>query len=93
MVVQRERLYEQDGAAGFEVLPRVPGGASRVAHVVQAVEEADEVVAAGVLRGRRDLEAGPPGHPGLGGPLACGLIEGRWKSKPQNRGAWGRLRP
>ena len=44
-VVERHRLDEQHGAAGREVLTRVPGDAHRVAHVVQAVEEADEVVA------------------------------------------------
>src|SRR5579859_3490341 len=32
------------------------GGADRVAHVVQAVEEADQVVAAGVAGGGGDLE-------------------------------------
>jgi hypothetical protein len=48
-------------------------GADRVTHVMQAVEEAHQVVVA-VERGRRGgLEADPVGKAGVGSPLARGL--------------------
>ena len=58
-----------DRAAGQEVLPGVSGGADRIAHVVEAIEEADQVELPGVTRRSRDLELGPIAHPGLAGPL------------------------
>ena len=52
-VVEGERLDEQDRAVLGEVLAGVAGDADRVAHVVQAVEEADQVEGAGVALGSR----------------------------------------
>ena len=57
--VAGERLDEQPGAVRPSVA-HVRGGADRVAHVVQAVEERDEVVALpGNSFAARDLEASP----------------------------------
>src|SRR5205823_3245083 len=43
--VAGQRLDDQPGAVRVERLPDVPGRADRVAHVVQAVEGGDEVIA------------------------------------------------
>ena len=51
-----ERLDDHPGAVGGQRLAHVRGGADRVAHVVQAVEEGDQVVAAA----RVVLGARPP---------------------------------
>jgi len=61
--VARARLDDHPGAVGPQRLPDVRGRALRIAHVVQAVEERDEVVvlAREVLR-RRDDEADAVGH-------------------------------
>ena len=59
--------------SGREVVADVRAGAGRVAHVVQAVEEAHQVVRPGERRRRRDLEAHPVGQPGVGGALAGGV--------------------
>jgi len=91
VVVQREWLDEQHRAAGFEMLPRVPCGADRIAHVVQAVEEADEVEAAGVLVGGHGLEHDPVGYAGLLGPLARGGDRRLVEVEPPEPGAGERL--
>ena len=57
--------------SGLSACADVPGRGERVAHVVQAVEGGDQVVAgAGEGRGRGDLEAHPVGDAGVAGPLA-----------------------
>ena len=69
--VAGERLDDHPRAVGGERLAHVPGRADRIAHVVQAVEGRDEVVArrreAG---GRRDLEAHAVGDARRRGALA-----------------------
>ena len=54
--VDREWLDEKHGASGRETLAGIARRTDRIAHVVQAVEEADEVVLARVRRRGRDLE-------------------------------------
>ena len=82
-VVERHRLDEQHGAAGREVLTRVPGDADRVAHVVEAVEEADEVVRARVLLRAGDPELGVARRRPPPSPAASRVsIDGAWKSNP-----------
>src|SRR5436190_8974230 len=61
-VVERERLDEQHRVSRLEVLARVPRDPDRVTHVVQAVEEADEVVRTVVLFRARDRELGAIRH-------------------------------
>ncbi len=68
-VVERERFDEQHGAARCEVLAGVAGDPDGVAHVVQAVEEADQVERAVVALGVGDLERRAVGDTRLLGPL------------------------
>ena len=64
--VARVRLDDHPRPIRRERRANVPGCADRVAHVVQAVEHRDEVVAlAAVPGGGRDLEADPVAHSGL----------------------------
>ena len=53
---------------GSQRLAHVAGRADRVAHVVQAVEQAHEVVGAGEVVGPGDLERDPVAHARLGRP-------------------------
>ena len=72
-----ERLDDHPGAVGRERLVDVRGRADRVAHVVQAIEYAHEVVvAAGIVLRRGDREARAPLDPGLLGELARALDRG-----------------
>ena len=69
--VAGERLDEEPGAVRCERLADVARGADRVAHVVQAIEARDQVVAgAGKRLGRGDLEADAIGDAGVARPLA-----------------------
>ena len=81
--VDGERLDEHDRAAGPQVLAGVPGGADRVAHVVQAVEEADQVEFARRTRSRwrpgSRRARSPPPRAARSRHVA---IEGAWKSNP-----------
>ena len=58
-VVEGEGLDEQHRAVGLEVFAGVAGDADRITHVVETVEEADEVEGSLVALGVRDLESGP----------------------------------
>ena len=53
-----EGLDQQHRAAGRQRLGRMPGGSHRIAQVVQGVEEADEVIAPGVIVGLGQTEVG-----------------------------------
>jgi hypothetical protein len=74
--VAGQRLDDQPGAVGVERLPDVPGGADRVAHVVQAVEGRDEVVAVpGERLGGRGLEAGAAADAAVAATRGITVIE------------------
>ena len=68
-----ERLDDHQRAAGRELSAGVSACAGTIAHVMQAVEEAHQVIGAAEGGGRRDLEAYALGQPGIGGTLAGGL--------------------
>ena len=71
--VTGHRLHQQQRAVRRQGLADAPGRPDRVAHVVQAVEHAHQVVAgAGELLGGRGPEPGPLGHARLGRRLARG---------------------
>ena len=71
--VAGHRLDQQQRAVRRQGLADVPGRPDRVAHVVQAVEHAHQVVAGtGEVLGGRDLEPGPLGHARLRRRLARG---------------------
>ena len=91
-VVQGERLHQQHGPAGSQVLPSVPGGAHRVAHVVQAVEEADQVVLPGVAGRVATSNRVRPTTPASAARRRAVSTDGAWKSNPQNTPS-GRRRP
>ena len=77
--VAGERLDDHPGAVGRERLAHVPRGADRVAHVVQAVEERDEVVAVpGIVLGRGQLERDAVGDARGLGRLRARSIDGSW---------------
>ena len=65
MVVQRERLDEQHHAVVGEMFACMTGCRHRIAHVMQAIEEADQVVGAVVLGRLGDLERRAIGEPGI----------------------------
>ena len=83
--VQGERLDQQHRPGRCQVLPSVPGGAHRVAHVVQAVEEADQVEQPGVAGRGRHLKPGPPAHPRLDRPPAGRLDRQGVEVEPTER--------
>ena len=64
--------------SGVERLAHMRGRADRIAHVVQAVEEGDEVVGAGKVLGRRHLEAGVAGTPASFAASRARSIDGAW---------------
>ena len=76
-IVAGERFHQKHRTVVFQGLPGVLGGPNRITHVVQAIEEADQIkVPLGVpVRGRGD-EADAIADPGVGGALARGLD--RW---------------
>jgi cobalamin biosynthesis protein CbiD len=56
--VKRERLHQEHGALRVEMLACIARDTDRVAHVVEAIEEADQVECAVVTLRRRHLERG-----------------------------------
>jgi hypothetical protein len=79
-------LYNHPGATRFQALSYVCCGPSRVAHVVQAVEERHEVVLfnAGVFLGGGNPERTPVLNSGFFGDLRAAAMEGsglRWRAR------------
>ena len=85
LVVECEWLHQQHGPARLEMLAGVAGDADRVAHIVQAVEEADQVKTAVIALRVGDLEGGAIDDARLVGPGRAVSMDGAWKSKPQMR--------
>ena len=56
--IECHRLHQEHGSPGLQVFTRVARNAHRVTHVVETVEEADEVVGSRVLLRVRDREVG-----------------------------------
>ena len=77
VVVEGEGLDEDWNARGSAWGWPADRDAHRIAHVVQAVEEADQVVGAAVALGIGDLERRPARHAGLLGPFPCRRDRGR----------------
>jgi hypothetical protein len=85
-----ERFDDHQRAIGVQVIAYVGAGSGRVAHVMQAVEKADQVVAA-VEGGRRgDFEAHPIGQSRIGGSQA-GRVDGSFVRVEADHGG-GRIR-
>ena len=83
--VAGQRLDQQQRAVRRQRLPDTAGSPDRVTHVVQAVEQADQVVAGARQRlGGRDVEPHPPLHASLHCRLAGGIDRCSWMSKPAN---------
>jgi hypothetical protein len=72
-VVVGERFDQHERAPRREVVVDMGARTGRITHVVQAVEEADQVVVAIERRRGGRLEADPAGKAGVRGPLACGV--------------------
>ena len=72
--VTAHRFDKHHAAVVGKAFECVLGRSGRVAHVVQAIEEGDQIkLFVRVVGGRRDVELDPVGDAGLLGPLAGGL--------------------
>jgi hypothetical protein len=69
-MIVRERLHDHPGAVRLQRLAHVRRRADRVPHVMQTVEERDEIVTPGIGLGLRHLEAGVGSDAGVRGRLA-----------------------
>ena len=86
LVVECEWLHQQHGPAWLEMLVGVAGNTHRVAHIVETVEEADQVKTAVIALRVGDLEGGAiDARPSPLGPGVVVSTDGAWKSKPQKR--------
>jgi hypothetical protein len=75
--VERERPDQERRTVRLEVLAGISGDPDRVAHVVQAVEEADDVVGPRIRLGAGDLERGAVLDPVANAIAASALSEYR----------------
>jgi len=71
-------LDDEECAARAEGVPDMTGCANRVAHVMQAVEQAHQVVGPGELAGPGDLEDSRSPAPALAARSRAAATESSW---------------
>lgn len=92
-MIMRERLDDHPRAIRLERSVDMGGGARRVAHVVKAIEECDEVVGSGIALGGGDVEPRVDADAGYLGRLAGALNRRGMIVEADEARNWGRPVP